>query len=84
MFPCLRLQETFVAETKFASREAKMFLNLFRNIFLPQHMFPRLRTEEIFQETIFPQQWSLVCGRLKKRRLLRQRQRQKLSSNVIG
>ena len=32
-----------VAETKFASREAKMFLNLSRNILLPQQMFPGLR-----------------------------------------
>ena len=35
------LQGKFVAKAKFASRGAKIFLNLFRNIFLPRHMFPR-------------------------------------------
>ena len=44
---------------------AKMFLNLFRNILLPQQMFPRLRAEETFRETMFPQQCFFVCGRLK-------------------
>ena len=51
MFPCLRPKESFVAE-------AKMFLNLFRNILLPQQMFPRLCTEQCF----------LVCRRLRKGR----------------
>ena len=41
-----------------------MFLNLFTNILLPQKMFPRLRAMETFRETMFPQQFSLVCGRL--------------------
>ena len=35
MFPRLRPKKTFVAE-------AKLFLNLFRNILLPQQMFPPL------------------------------------------
>ena len=47
MFSRLQPQETFVAETK-------MFLNLFRNILLSQQMFPRLRVEETFRETMFP------------------------------
>ena len=61
IFPRLRPQETVVEEGKFASWEAKMFL---RNMLLPQQMFPRLRAEETFRETMFPQQWFLVCGRL--------------------
>ena len=45
-FPRLRAHATFVAELKFASREAKMFLNVFRNILLPRQLFPRLRAAE--------------------------------------
>ena len=52
MFPRLRGQETFVAETFFASEKQKMFLTFFRNILFFQEMFPRLRGEE----TMFPQQ----------------------------
>ena len=52
MFPRLRGQETFVAETFFASEKQKMFLTFFRNILSFQQMFPRLRGEE----TMFPQQ----------------------------
>ena len=52
MFPRLRGQETFVAETFFASEKQKMFLTFFRNILFFQQMFPRLRGEE----TMFPQQ----------------------------
>ena len=52
MLPRLRGQETFVAETFFASKKQKMFLTLFRNILFFQQMFPRLRGEE----TMFPQQ----------------------------
>ena len=48
MFPRLRLQETFLAGAKFASREARMFLNLFRNILLSQQMFSRLRAPYSF------------------------------------
>ena len=55
MFPSLRPQETFDTRAKFASRETKMFLNLFRNILLPQQMFPRLHAEGTFRETMFPQ-----------------------------
>ena len=62
MFPRLRAHATFV-------EEAKMFLNIFRNILLPRQMFPRLpskeaktiallparlRIQEIFRETMFP------------------------------
>ena len=52
MFPRLRGQETFVAETFFASEKQKMILTFFRNILFFQQMFPRLRGEE----TMFPQQ----------------------------
>ena len=52
MFPRLRGQETFVAETFFASEKQKMFLTFFRNILFLQQMFPRLRG----QGTMFPQQ----------------------------
>ena len=34
MFPCLPTWGNIVAETKFASQEATMFLNKFRNIFV--------------------------------------------------
>ena len=40
MFPRLLPQETFATEAKFASREAKMFLNSFRNILLPRFRVP--------------------------------------------
>ena len=53
MFPSLRPQETFVVEARFASREAKMFVNLFRKILLLQQMFPRLRAEENFGKQCF-------------------------------
>ena len=43
---------------------AKVVLNLFRNILLSQQMFPCLRAEETFRETMFPQQCFLVCGHL--------------------
>ena len=46
MFPRLRGQETFVAETFFASEKQKMFLTFFRNILFLQQIFPRLRAEE--------------------------------------
>ena len=52
MFPRLRGQETFLAETFFCFRETEMFLTFFRNILFFQQMFPRLRGEE----TMFPQQ----------------------------
>ena len=41
MFPCLPTPGNIVAETKFASREAKMFPNKFRNIFVAETMFPK-------------------------------------------
>ena len=44
MFPCLPISGNIVAETKFASKEAKMFLNKFRNIFVAETMFPSLPT----------------------------------------
>ena len=48
MLPRLRGQETFVAETFFASEKQKMFLTFFRNILFFQQMFPRLREETMF------------------------------------
>ena len=44
MFPCLPTSGNIVAETKFASQEAKMFPNKFRNIFVAETMFPSLPT----------------------------------------
>ena len=48
MFPsnvsCLPTSGNIVAETKFASQEAKMFPNKFRNIFVAETMFPSLLT----------------------------------------
>ena len=44
MFPCLLTSENIVAETKFASQEAKMFPSKFRNIFVAETMFPSLPT----------------------------------------
>ena len=43
-FPCLPTSGNIVAETKFASREAKMFPNKFRNIFVAETMFPSFPT----------------------------------------
>ena len=43
-----------------------MFVNMFRNILLPQQMFPRLRGEETFREKLFLQQCFLVCGYLER------------------
>ena len=41
MFPCLPTSENIVAETKFASQEAKMFpKKIDRNIFVAETMFP--------------------------------------------
>ena len=42
MFPCLPTPGNIVAETKFASWEAKMFPDKFRNIFVAETMFPSL------------------------------------------
>ena len=44
MFPCLPTSGNIVAETKFASQEAKMFPNKFRNIFVAETMFDSLPT----------------------------------------
>ena len=48
MFPIkvslLLTSGNIVAETKFASQEAKMFPNKFRNIFVAKTMFPGLPT----------------------------------------
>ena len=44
MFPCLPTSGKIVAETKFASQEAKMFPKEFRNIFVAETMFPSLPT----------------------------------------
>ena len=44
MFPSLPTLGNIVAETKFASQEAKMFPNKFRNIFAAETIFPDLRT----------------------------------------
>ena len=57
MFPRLRPHETFVWEAIVASREAKMFLNFFRNTLLPQ-LFLRLRAKETFRETLYPRMWA--------------------------
>lgn len=46
MFPRLSALETFVADAKFAFREEKMSLNLFRNTLLSQQMILRSRAEE--------------------------------------
>ena len=44
MFPCLPTPGNIVAETKFASWEAKMFPDKIRNIFVAETMFPSLPT----------------------------------------
>ena len=44
MFPHLATLGNIVAETKFASQEAKMFPNKFRNIFVVETIFPSLPT----------------------------------------
>ena len=44
MFPSLPTLGNIAAETKFASQEAKMFPNKFRNIFAAERIFPDLRT----------------------------------------
>ena len=44
MFPCLPTLGNIVAESKFASQEAKMFPNKFRNIFTAEAIFPSLST----------------------------------------
>ena len=43
-FPCLPTTGNFVAEIIFASQEAKMFPKKFRNIFVPEPIFPSLPT----------------------------------------
>ena len=56
MFPCLPTSRNIVAETKFASQEAKMFPKKFRNIFVAEAMFPSfLACFQMFptQETLF-------------------------------
>ena len=53
MFSRLQPQETLV-------KEAKVFLNLFRNILLPRQRFPRLRSEVTFRETMFLQQYGVL------------------------
>ena len=64
MFPRLRGQETFVAETFFASEKQEMFLTFFRNILFFQQMFPCLRGGNNVSTTVFPQQCFLICGGL--------------------
>ena len=58
MFPCLPTSGNIVAETKFASWEAKMFPNKFRNILVAETTFPSLPT--CFQ--MFPTQETLFSG----------------------
>ena len=60
MFPIkvslLLTSGNIVAETKFASQEAKMFPNKFRNIFVAETMFPGLpKCFQVFpaRETLF-------------------------------
>ena len=65
MFPRLRPHETFVSEAKFASREAKMFLNFFRNTLLPQ-LFLRLRAKETFAGNIVSSNVDAFTPRFKK------------------
>ena len=80
MFPYLPTSGNIVAKTEFASKEAKMFLNKFRNIFVAEAMFPsslicfqmfavRLPTvanmRKHRQKTMFPQQCFLVFLGLK-------------------
>ena len=58
MFPRLPTSENIVAETKFASQEAKMFPNKFRNSFVAETMLPGLPTcFQVFsaRETLFSQ-----------------------------
>ena len=42
MFPCLPTPGNIFAETKFALQEAKTFPNKFKNILVPQAMFPNV------------------------------------------
>ena len=56
MRPCLLTSGNIVAETKFASHEAKMFPNKFRDIFIAEAMFPSLLARfQVFpvQKTLF-------------------------------
>ena len=64
MFPRLPTLGNIVAETKFASQEAKMFPKKFRNIFVAETMFPSLPT--CFQ--MFPARETLFfrLGKFKK------------------
>jgi hypothetical protein len=69
MFPCLPTRGNIVAETKFASREAKMFPTNFRNIWcfpmflinVPYRLPTLGNMAKHWQETMFPQQCFLVC-----------------------
>ena len=65
MIPRLRGQETFVAETVFASEKQKMFPSFYRNILFFQQMFHRLRGEEtMFSQQCFRNNVSSFAGAL--------------------
>ena len=56
MFPCLPTSGNIVAETKFASQEAKMFPNKFGNIFVAETMcssMPTCYPMFLARETLF-------------------------------
>ena len=59
LFPHLRPQETLILLWK------QNVSDLFRNILLPQQMFPGLRAEETLQATMFPEHYiSKLAGAL--------------------
>ena len=72
MFTRLPTSVNIVAETKLIFREAKMFPNKFRNIFVAETMFPSLpKTGNMTkhqQETMFSRQRSLVSRGLHTRK----------------
>jgi hypothetical protein len=61
MFPCLLTRGNIVAETKFASREAKMFPIKFRNIWCFPLMFPSVCPLWETWRNIGRKQCFLVC-----------------------
>ena len=76
MFPNLAARETCVAETNFAARKQKMFLNGVKNIFASRtqilrlkHVFPSLATpgnitRNIVPQTLFPSSARPLCKQM--------------------
>ena len=65
MFPRLRGQETFVAETFFCFRETKNVSDFFQKHFVfSTNVSPFARRGNNVSATVFPQQCFLVCGGL--------------------